>query len=206
VSLRPFHFLLYLSEGGRIYVGSQYLGQFGGYGALQNALRNFLNDPDEIFSHSFRVGASSYAKAAAKEVRVSFSSHNASIAANSTFTQSGMIAFKKASSNDGFEQQVSNRFLSLIGLPRNEVKKAVAALLNESDLMDVKDTDIEDCTVLASVNGHRKVIYLMESGSFASRFPIDVPIDDDGHPKFAETRAAMIKSLKDEIISRQKDE
>jgi hypothetical protein len=32
VSLRPFYFLAYLSESGRIYVGSQYLGQFGGYG------------------------------------------------------------------------------------------------------------------------------------------------------------------------------
>lgn len=203
IILRPFYFLLYLSDSGRIYVASQYLGQFGGYHGLMRTVLEILGDPPSIQSHSFRIGAGYYKNAVAREVRVTFADHSSSIASANQFGKSGMIVFQKTSKHDGFEDVVKQRLIPVFGQPKSEVRKAVAALANESQLLDVQDNDIEDCAVVALVNGKRKTIELMEGGNFATRFPIDVPLTSDGHPERAAARKAMLELLEAEIISRK---
>jgi hypothetical protein len=151
------------------------------------------------------VDAGHYKNAAAKEVKVTIAKKGQSIASSNIFQQSAVIAFKKQNKDDGFEEEVSKRLLAFFGQPLNTIKKAVASILKENELMDVSDEDIQDCTVVASVNGSRKVIYLMESGLFATRFPLDVPLNSNGHPKYDETKQAIIKTLETEIISRSED-
>lgn len=205
ISLRPFHFLLYLGSSGKIYLASQYLGQFGGYAGLLKTVAAALPNSESVRSHSFRVDAGHYKDAAAKEVKVTIAKKGQSIASANVFQQSAIIAFKKQSKDDGFEEEVSKRLLSFFGQPIDTIKKAVAAVLKENQLMDVSDEDIQDCTVVASVNGSRKVIYLMETGLFATRFPLDVPLNANGHPKYEETKQAILKTLETEIISRSED-
>jgi hypothetical protein len=205
ISLRPFHFLLYLSDSGRIYIATQYLGQFGGYTALQRTICDLLPQSDEIVANSFRLDSSLYKTAHAKEIRVTFSDRSHSISQGNSLTQGGMVAFRKRSKDDGFEEQVSKRLFPFLGRSKTDVKKAVAALVSESKLLEVTDDDIEDCTVIATVNGRKKTIYMLESGNFATRFPIEVSIDKDGHPNFEPTKHAMIKLLKNEIIARRED-
>lgn len=203
ISLRPFHFLVYLSDNGRIYIASQYLGLFGGYQVLRKTISLLLGEPKSIESYSYKIGAGAYKNAIAKEIRVSFSSKSPSISSNNVIGDAGMIVFRKRSKHDGFEEEISKKLIPAIGKSQTDVRKAVASLANQSELLALKDTDIEDCTVIASVNGKRKVIYLLESGSHASRFPLDVKVDKDGHPIAAQTKAAMLAVLEDEIISRQ---
>lgn len=205
ISLRPFFFLAYLSESGRIYIASQYLGLFGGYAGLQRTLVGMLPDPKSIIPHSFRLSGSYYKNAAAKEIHVSFSDHATSIAADNSFAKRGILVFKKESRDDGFEAHVSKRLLPLIGGPASAVKKAVAEIVSDSNIMDFKDADVEDCTIIANVNGKRKTIYLIEDGNTSTRFPLDVPIDADGHPKLEQTKKALLATLRDEIIARKED-
>lgn len=205
ISLRPFHFLLYLSDSGRIYVATQYLGQFGGYTALRRTICNLLPQPDQIIANSFRLDSSLYKAAQAKEIRIMFSDRSHSISQGNSLTQGGMVAFRKKNKDDGFEEQITKKIFPFLGRPKADVKKAVAALINESKLLEVTDDDIEDCTVIANMNGKKKTIYMLESGSFATRFPIDVSIDADGHPKYEPTKHAMIKLLRDEIIARREN-
>lgn len=202
ISLRPFYFLLYLAENGRIYVGSQYLGQFGGYNGLQRTVCDILGNPQSIESHSFRIGAGYYKDALAREVRVTFSEKPRSIASGNKFGSSGMIVFQRSSKGDDFENIVKKKLLPVFGKPKSEVQKAVAALASESELIDVQDSEIEDCAVIAMVNGKRKTIQLMEGGSFATKFPIDVPLTAHGHPEREPARRAMLELLEAEIISR----
>lgn len=203
ISLRPFHYLIYLSDKGRIYVASQYLGQFGGYSALERTLRNMLNSPETILPHSFRVSGSYYKNAKPTEVRVSFSNSATSSIGKPTLGSNGMVAFRPIGKEDGFEAQVKNRILPYIGRPSSEIKSALAAILNESDLMAVSDADIEDCTVLATVNGRKNTtIYMLENGSFATKFPLDIEVNADGHPEYDLCRDQMLEILGDEIISR----
>jgi hypothetical protein len=205
ISLRPFQFLLYLSESGRIYIGSQYLGQFGGYVGLQRTICDLLKDRENVDSSSFMLGSSAYKNADAKEVHVSFSDRSSSISSANSFAKTGMIVLKKSSKGDGFESQVKKRLLPSLGKSPGDVKKAVAELFTDSGLLDVKDTDIEDCTVVANVNGKRKTIYMLDNGQFATKFPMDVKVGTDGHPDPKQTVSAMLELLEGEIISRREN-
>ncbi|TJV41886.1 MAG: hypothetical protein E5Y02_16550 [Mesorhizobium sp.] len=169
ISLRPFHFILYFGDNGRIYVGTQYLGQFGGYTALERTVSDLLPRSETIRSHSFRLGASHYRNAEPKEVRVNVLNRGSSIASQNTFGQKMTIAFTKSGKDDPMPAHVKSRLLPFLGGQVHDVRRAVARLVNESELIDVQDEDIEDCTVLASVNGRSQVIHMFENGSFATR-------------------------------------
>lgn len=203
VSLRPFHYLLYHSESGRIYVGAQYLGQFGGYSALERTVRDLLIDPGSITTSSFRVSGAYYRDAQPTEVRVKFVNDPKTLTGKPTFTNSGVVAFRKQSKQDGFEASVSKGVFPLIGKPKEEVKKGMALLLSQSDLMEVSDSDIEDVTVFATVNGRKNTaIHMIESGGFATRFPLEIDVNSDGHPSYDDTQSSMLSILKSQIISR----
>lgn len=202
VNLRPFFFLLYLSKAGRIYIGAQYLGHYGGYTALERTVRDLLNSEDRIESHSLRLSGVHYKDVQAKEVQVRFSAKPTSIAAKNRITDRGMFVLRKAGKNDGFEEQVAKNILPFVGRPVSAVKKQIASILNESSLIDVEDSDIVDCTLIGDLNGKRQTIYMIDSGSFATRFPLDVKIDAQGHPVQADAKAAMMKVLEDEIMAR----
>ena len=201
VSLRPFHFLLYFSESGRIYVGTQYLGQFGGYEAFRSALFKSLPDKKGVFSRTFRQGGVDVSKVQAKEVQVELLSRSSSIASSNVFTKSGMVIFRKRDKDDGFEGQVTKGILSPLGRARGDIKTEIAKILSQGQLIDVKDEDIEDYIVVASVNGRKKNIYMLEDGNFATKFPMNVSLGADGHPPYSQTRDAMVKVLSDEIIA-----
>jgi hypothetical protein len=181
------------------------LGHFGGYTRLCGTIRSLLSDPKSVQSHSFRLDATDLQHAKAKEVKVSFARKSTSIAAKNLFSQGGMIAFKKSGKNDGFEAQVQEKIFGLLGQGRADIKKGIAKLLKETNLFDVSDEDIEDCTVIANVNGKQKTIYMLQSGHFATKFPLDVSLNADGHPEYDKTKTAMIELWRDEIIARRED-
>ena len=205
ISLRPFHFVLYLSRSGRIYLGSQYLGLFGGYLAIQRTISSLLGGPGEITSRSFRLSGAAYRGASPREVKVTFANKSHSIASGNQFGNSGVVVFKKTGKTDGFEDTVTRRLFPFLGRPISEIKRAVAELTNESQLIAVQDRDIEDCSIVAIMDGKRRNIPLIEKDSFATRFPLNVPLNADGHPEFDPTRVAMTTILRDEIIAINED-
>lgn len=202
ISLRPFFFLLYLSVSGRIYIGAQYLGLFGGYGGLERTIRGLLKFDERIDSHSLRLSGVHYKDVKTKEVQVRFSAKPDGIAAKNRITDKGMFVLKKRDKNDGFEEEVAQKIVPFIGRPQGAVKKQIAAILNESSLIAVNDADIVDCTLIGELNGKRQTIYMLDTGSFATRFPLDVKLDDDGHPVQQQAKDAMMMVLKEEIMAR----
>lgn len=201
VSLRPFFFLAYLSESGRIYVGSQYLGQFGGYAGLLRTLRQFL--PETVVSHSFRHDGTSYKDAKPKEVRVNFSRKPKEITGSTKFGQRGAMTFKRSSSKDeDFNITVKTNILAKLGQSEAQLKKAVADMLAGNEMLAIRDEDIEDCTVIATVNGKSRTINVIEAGHFATRFQLDIAEYVKGHPDREKSKAAMMKLLENQIISR----
>jgi hypothetical protein len=202
INLRPFHFLTYLSESGRIYIGSQYLGQYGGWTGLWFALRGHLKNSASVRPYTFFSHAESYRDAQAKEVRISISKNTDRIESGNVFEQEATLVFKKHHKEDGFEQAVSSGILSQLG-NIGRIKSAVAKTISANELFDISDEDIQDCTVLASVGGQNKVIYLMGDGTFATKFPLNVSVNDKGHPEYDVARNAMLKVLEEQIIRRK---
>lgn len=200
INQRKFHFLLYLSDSGRIYIASQYLGHFGGYTSLSKTIKSYLDKHSEIEFHSFRQDEIDLRDAVAKEVKVSISSKNKKISSDNFFSSGSMVAVRKRSADDGFEEEVRKSLFSLRKSPIEKKKQALAEMMRKS-LIDVSDADIENCTIVASIDGRDHVIYLLGSYDFASRFLLNVAINFDGHPKYEETFKAMYGILEHQIIA-----
>ncbi len=196
---------MYLSKSGKIYLASQYLGNYGGYTAIKNTILQAFSKKREIVARSFNLGNAHFKKADAKEVEVRFSRNGESITSKNIFGRSGAIVFKKQSRDDGFELEVRSKLLAHTGKPPKEMRKLIAELMRSYKLLDVADSDIEDCKVIALVEGNRKTIHLLEDSSFASRFFVDVKLNADGHPKYEPLKEVAIDLLEKEIISRKED-
>ncbi|SIP96560.1 hypothetical protein SAMN05880582_101194 [Rhizobium sp. RU20A] len=200
VNLRPFHFVLYLSESGNIYIGAQYLGLFGGYGTLKDTLLGVLPDRKGVRSASFRLGASYYKNADPKEIRVNVSNRATSRAGRSSLGGKMMIAFTRSNKDDPLVERVRSGVIPFFGKGRSEIQKAVAGLMNQSDIVEVDDDDILDCTVLADMNGKATTIYMFDNGLRATRFKLDVEVDNDGHPENADTCNEILTALNEYVI------
>lgn len=201
VNLRPFHFVLYLAESGRIYVGSQYLGQFGGYRILRNTIVGMLPDSRGVRSMSYRLGASYYKNAVPKEIRVNVANKATSIAGRTQLGGKMMIALTRTSKEDPLINRVKRDVIPFFGQGQKAIRQAVAGLMNQSDLVEIDDEDVLDCTVLADMNGKSTTIYMFDNGMHATRFKLDVAVDEDGHPANADTCNEIINALNDHVIS-----
>ncbi|HBS25579.1 MAG TPA: hypothetical protein DD827_00385, partial [Gammaproteobacteria bacterium] len=63
------------------------------------------------------------------------------------------------------------------------------------------DDDISNCKVVVrKKKGGTKTVYLFANGQFATKFHLEVDLDDDGHPLQDKARSVMYKKLADEII------
>jgi hypothetical protein len=204
ISLRPFFYVMYLADNGTIYLGSQYLGLFGGYTALRNTIVDFLGGTGVIQSHAIRLGAEAYKNARPIAVSVEVSNRGKTPGQRGSIGNRTAVVFKKASKEDGFEAAVAGRIFPALDQGRTAVKNAVAGLMNESDLMTISESDIEDATIIAMVGKQRKTIHLIETGTVATRFHLDVDRKSDGHPVAEQTQAAMIAVLRDEVLGRRR--
>lgn len=200
VNLRPFHFVLYLAESGRIYIGAQYLGLYGGYDVLRKTLVSMLPQSKEVTSTSIRLGASYYRNAEPREIRVNIAKKPTSIAGRSTLGGKVMIALTRASKDDPLVDKVKSQVIPFFGRKQSEIKQAVAGLMNQSDVVEINDEDIIDCTVLADMNGRTATIHMFENGFHATRVSLAVDVDDDGHPANAETCNEILVTLNDHVI------
>ncbi len=205
VNLRPFHFVLYLSESGLIYIGSQYLGMFGGYRILRETLTGFLPDRKGVRSISFRLGASYYKNAVPKEIRVNVANKATSISGHGSLGGKMMITLTRSSKEDPLIERVRQSIIPQFGKSQRAIKEAVAGLMSQSDVLAIDDDDVIDCTVLADVNGKSTTIYMFDNGSRATRFPLDIKVDDDGHPACDDTCNEILNALNDHVIKVTED-
>jgi hypothetical protein len=201
LNLRRFYFLLYLAKDGRIYVGVQYLGQYGSYEGVKNTIKSFLKSQNNIVSHSFRQDSALFEDVEPSELHVTVARKPTAIASPSTIGSEALVTFKKKRKDTEFGEQVKRRLLPAMGTDVQRIRKAASDLVNDSGLLDVSDEDIADCTIVGRVNGRRKKVYMISQGIFATQFHISTTYDDQGLPHLNPTREKMLGLLASKIIS-----
>ena len=201
LNMRPFQFLMYLSDDGKIYLGCQYLGNYGSYGEISRSILKMLGLGGKVRAHSFRVDSEDFNNATPTEVKIDLYAKAKKIDDKNALGSGSMVAFKKAANDETFELSVKEKLLALVGRPTADIKKGVAKLLNENELFSVADDDISNCKVVVrKKKGGTKTVYLFANGQFATKFHLEVDLDDDGHPLQDKARLVMYKKLADEII------
>ncbi|MDX2209639.1 MAG: hypothetical protein SFV20_04685 [Sphingopyxis sp.] len=202
---REFHYVIYRSKSGRIYVGAQYLGNYGGFGYLCDALKRKFTNSDRLETHSFRTDGVDLRNAIIKEVRVTISQNSSDITQSNIFDRSNVIVVKRKRGDLDFDAEASKSIVPIFSGAAAGKRAQLARVLNAAKLYSVSEDEIEDCSIVVQIGGSTRTIYLFEQGGFASKFPIEVPLNEDGHPLMKETRDEMRRILRDHIISKSED-
>lgn len=205
LNLRKFSYLLYLSDDGQIYLGCQYLGMYGGYDPLKQTMFKYLRQLGRPDARTFRLQSNEISDMKPKEIRLQLSAKSAVITDRNPFNRGSVYVISGKASDHTFKEDVMHFIQLLMGKEKAFVKKELARLANEGQLSDIRDEDIEDVSILASVGGRNRTIHLLEGQSFASRFHLKVGLDKDGLPVREQTKEKMLDILKEEIISRKAD-
>ncbi|WP_408591886.1 hypothetical protein [Novosphingobium sp.] len=200
VSLRPFYFALYLSKSGRLYIGVQYLAQFGSYDGLKKTILSLIDNSKNVVAHSFRRDSVGIGEIVATEVKVNISRRAAGLDEKGAFGQKAVVTFSSIRRDVAMQRQVNDKLIPFLGTEKEKTQKAVAQLLRDSSLTDVADDEIEGCTVIAEMNGKGKSIQFIGTGAYPSQYPLEVGFNADGHPTLASTRDSMLKVLEENIL------
>lgn len=202
-SLRTFSFLVYRSHAsGRIYVATQYLGQFGDYVGLARTIKDSFANKKGLESHSIRSVSNSFQQVKAKEVVVDYMRQPDKISKSNAFGKRATVVIKSTGDGTEFQEEARKRLFGLLGGPIEAVKKEVAKILKEDQLISISDADIINCTVLADVNGAEKRYYFINDNSFATHFNLGVSPGLDGHPDEDQVKKQMLALLQNEIIAK----
>lgn len=201
INQRVFHFLLYFSTSGRIYIGTQYLGLYGDFTGLKKAILRFLGMGSAVRTCIIRSDTEDLKSLVPTDIRVSLARRSDSVSGKALLSSGSMVAFK-ADPSPEYSNQVRERLFSLRGRPEKEIKKAVAKLLNENDAYSVDEEDIENCVIIARKAESRRStsVYLFGDGSRATKYPIDAKLDADGLPITTQAISAMKKRLVEDVL------
>lgn len=148
LNLRPFFFLLYLSKSGKIYIASQYLGNYGGYSPLKETIYSLMKNKKHLEFHSFNNTSFFVKNAKPKAVEIKFSKKSNDIASKNEYGISGAWSFSKESEEDNFEDNIKRDFFPLLGQGKRQIKDGIKEIIENKKLFDMKDRDIEECKVL----------------------------------------------------------
>lgn len=206
VNLRPFIFYLYLSQSGRIYIASQYLGLYGGYIQIRNTVIDAFPNKSLVEASSFNLAHLDLQNTEIKEIEFQFSRKSKSSSSGNAFGKYGSLALKVAENGPSFEKAVRTSILDKYPFSHSsDVRKALTSLLKKDDLIELKDEDIDSCRLLVRSNKKDKYIHLIAGLDFASRFTIDVPMKRDGHPAYDPTKSKIEHLLKTQILAKKED-
>ncbi|WP_140420472.1 hypothetical protein [Novosphingobium sp. B 225] len=202
ISLRPFYFLLYFSTDGKIYLGTQYLGQFGSYTALKNSLFRIFTGNYEISAHSFRSEAANLENVQPKEVRIVVSSSSKNANSDNIITSERLTVLK--SLGRGSHTQSSIKTALVVNHKNPEkLREEVSKILRQDKIISFDDDDIVDCVIVAELNGRPFVLHFMEEGIRATKFEIKkIMYELDGHPGKSCVKDGMIEILEKNVLSK----
>ncbi len=196
LNLRPFYYLLDFRRDGKIVVGAQYSGPFGDYEGLRRCFENYLEAKDfNVVSRTICSPSHEIDRGEPVELKVNIRRQNPKLGGGNLFSKAGLLAIKRSDYGDAFKDDIVKRVGPILKKAQPERKRALAELMSEGELMDLKDEDIESCTLLMRTNGNTHTIYVLGENSFATKFPIAADVDLSGHPKADQVKSELLRIL-----------
>lgn len=201
VNQRLFNYMLYHTKDGRIFVGAQYLGTYGGWGHLANGLTGFFDQKNKILTTSIRSQGYAFDSVYPKEIKIKVSKKSKTIDGKNVLTNEQVISLQKGEDSDHFEKAARSGILSILKMPIADRNEELRKALKNAGLQEFDDFDIEDCVVIADVSNGSKSYHIFDNGLRATKFYLDVGLDPDGLPLMEPTRKEMRKVFKEQILA-----
>lgn len=205
INIRKFYYLLYLSKDGKIYIGAQYLGTFGGYGDILFAIKKLL--PSDLSTKSTSIRSHSYmaSNVTPKEIRLTVRRAAQKMGSKPSLIEKGVFSLQRTEKGSPFEQAVKNQIFPIFKLPLDRRKDALIAELSSSGIFEIDDDELSNCNIIVDVNGRQQTLYLFDDGVRATKFELSVELTSDGHPKLEQIQPLMLDILDKNIINIGKD-
>jgi len=205
-SIRNFYFIAYRSNSsGRVYIATQYLGQFGDYSGLRNTIERAFTNRKGVESRSFRNDSTAFEKVNAEEIVIEYLKPGSNAGAANNFGNISTIVLKKSGDGTQFAAATRKRLFSIFKSPKDTIKAEVAKILKEDQLISVSDKDILNCTVLAEVDGSKTKYYFINDSNRATHFELSVGLDEHGHPAPEQLKSVMREILKNRILKKSEN-
>lgn len=202
INQREFHYCLYLSAAGRLYVGSQYLGNYGSYLDLKFALKKLIPDGNRILDFAIRDDSFSLDDVVPKEIQVDVSNASDEIHKDNVLGRKSAIVLKRQKKGDEFEVAARDRIIPLFKSKAKDRAKKLANTLNDLGLFSVEEGEITDGKMIVEKGRGQQTIYLFEPVNFATKYNLDVGLNSDGHPVVEPIRKAMFEILRNKILKK----
>ena len=208
MNLKPFYFMLYLSDSGRLYISSQYLGNFGSYTSLKNTVLSFILNKNGLTVKSFNEDTNFLSGATAKEIEIGYTRKSKNAFADNEIGNNGAFVFHPGATDDGFSETIINKIAKLAtgNLTKTQKLKKITEFVKEKTLFEVDDFEIENCKVIVQHGRKSKILQILKPKEFATRFSIDVTIGLDGHPAYSELKTKVPTLLNELILARKEDD
>jgi hypothetical protein len=204
LNLRSFYYLVTRLRDGKILIGVTYHGQFGDYEGISKCFMHILRGNYRILSRTLRSIAGEIGNGIPVELKLTYRKINDRPERRNLFGRSGVIAIKNTDFGDDFADQVTQVSRQVRGDVRQR-KSILSELINNGELLELNDDEIVGCTAIVRENGRYRTIYLLGENNFATKFPLDVSVDEDGLAPSNEVREETIRVLR-EIIMPMMDE
>ncbi|MDO6416601.1 hypothetical protein Q4F19_19615 [Sphingomonas sp. BIUV-7] len=197
---REFLYVLYLSDDGKIFVGAQYLGNYGGYETLKWGLTRHLHSRAGLRSYSFRRDIHEAHTIRPKEIRINIMA-SGRLDQDNVLTKKRVVVLQRSGGKDeAFEEAAREVFLPFVSSDDPGKIAALGQMLSANHLMSADDEDVQNCVLIADVDGREKRFHVIGDSQFATKLHLSVPYNIDGHPEYSVTAQAMVSMLHSQII------
>jgi len=199
LNLRRFFYLLDYRRDGKIVIAVQYTGNYGDYDGIKRCLQHVIDgNAYKVVSRTFSSMRHEIGDGEPIELKVNIRRQNNRAGGRSLFSKNGMFAIKRADYGEDFGSDVRETLGDLRGSAGTR-KTALAALINNGDLLEIDDDDIEGCSLVMRQDGRQHTIYLLGDSSFATKFAVNARVGLNGLPDQAEVRSELLRLLNDVV-------
>lgn len=199
LNLRPFNYLMTRLRDGKILIGVTYHGQFGDYEGIRSCLSHILRGNFQVTSRAIKSLSEELGNGVPIELKLNYRKQSDRPERPSIFGSSGVIGIKGTEYGDGFQEEIRR----VAGSVRGNIaqrKSVLADLVSQGQIIELDSEDIVGCTAIVRENGRTRTVYLLGENNFATKFALDVAVDNDGVPDREQIKSEMIKVMREKIL------
>jgi len=200
LNLRPFNYLITRLRDGKILIGVTYHGQFGDYDGLRSCLTHILRGGNhQVTSRTIKSISGELGNGVPTELKLIYRKQSDRPERKSVFGSSGVIAIRGTEYGDGFGEEVGRIARNVRGNVTQR-KRILADMVNQGDLIELDGDDIIGCTAIVREHGRTRTVYFLGENNFATKFALNVTVDNNGIPRRAEIQTEMVRAMREKIL------
>lgn len=200
LNLRPFNYLITRLRDGKILIGVTYHGQFGDYDGLKSCLTNLLRGGNyQVTSRTIKSISGELGNGVPTDLKLIYRKQSDRPERKSMFGTSGAFAIKGTEYGDGFADEVSRLARNVRGNVTQR-KQILADMVNQGELIELEADDIIGCTAIVREHGRTRTVYFLGENNFATKFALDVTVDNNGVPNRGQIQTEMVRAMREKIL------